>query len=218
MITVKYKSYNELSINKFFELNTKMNEAEDNELDKLVVTLSVLCDTDENSIYSLSIGEITELKEQIEWLTIAPDFDKTKEFKTIELPDFGKCNIDTKLKHFTISQYIDFQAFYKLADEHPEYLLSVFVLPDKHNYNDGYDQDELINSLANNIDIITARELTFFILKRLVNSIVSTLTFLEAQMKAKKVLTWNKEKKKIIAEKIEELKDMKEAIRLLGFV
>lgn len=214
---IKYKSYKELPIKKFFELEDYINNTDD-ELVKLVSVLSVLCDTDEDTISNLEIGEINELKNQLGWLSESPNIQKNFKSKTIELPVFGKCVIDTDLRKFTISQYIDFQTFWNKMNTNPEMLLSVFVIPKGKKYADGYDTAELIDVISNNIDIITAREMSFFILKRLVNSIVNTLIFLESQMKMKRVLTMNKQKKQLIMEKIEEIKQLKAAVRTIGCV
>lgn len=214
---LKYNSYNDLTINKFYELHEAMT-SENDDIDKIVSVAAVLCDVDENTICDMNIGDIADLKEQLVWLNEEPDYNVKFKCKYIDLPNFGKCKIDANMKNFTISQYIDFQTFYKDIKTNPERLMSVVIIPEKHKYCEGYDAFELMEDIRNNVDIITAKQICFFIVSRLVNSIVNTLTCLENNLMAKKILTWKKSKRKELQQHINQLRATKEMVRTLGCV
>lgn len=61
----------------------------------------------------------------------------------------NKYDIDTKLNEVTASQFIDFNNYMSGNEYKYEDVLSVFVIPDGHKYNDGYDIEAVKADILN---------------------------------------------------------------------
>lgn len=68
----------------------------------------------------------------------------------------------SKIENLTVAQYVDFQQYVKEKPQSLAKLLSVFVIPKGKQYNEGYDIEDVIDELNNNLDIVTANELSAF--------------------------------------------------------
>ena len=160
---LKKKSWRDVSINEYFDLKEKLDDGTLNEYDKEVIKLAFITEQDEDKIWSLSINEFRALQVQSLWMQEFPISDNPK-FSTIKI-NKETYNIDTNLQNFTIAQYIDFQSFYSKRKSNERVLgniLACFIIPKGHKYAEGYDIQELVSTLNNNLDILTANEIMFF--------------------------------------------------------
>lgn len=83
----------------------------------------------------------------------------------------------------TVAQYIDFQAIQADGfDKRPAEMLAIFLVPDKHQYNDGYDKDQQIEDMLD-MSITEALGVCDFFTKRLSRSISLILTALKLRMR-----------------------------------
>ena len=93
----------------------------------------------------------------------------------------------------SLSQYIDFQAIFKDYQNNMAEFLSILLLPEGKQYNDGYSKDEVIKDIEA-MSIETAMGLSRFFFRKWKRSLLSSLTYslriLTARMiKERKTLT-----------------------------
>lgn len=205
-MNIKKKSWNDITISDYKKIKEITEREFDSELEKGIAVLSVLCDVDEDEVYSLPISQLKGLLDGIAWMNEPYTFDKNWKADTITI-NGEKYDIVADINKFTVAQYADFQIYWDKRDDvdYMAKLLSVFIIPKGKTYNDGYDIVELIDILENNISINIWNSINFFFLKDLIRSIEASLYYsLWVTIK----MIWkekNKEKKK-------ELKEMKKKL------
>lgn len=193
-IQLKKKSWDDISINDYYELVDAMEDAELQPLDKSVSLLAILCDCAPDDIYNLPVYEIDKMNSQIGWVR---KFDFNKRFKSKHLTIAGKkYSVCVNLQEMTISQYMDFQTLWAKNDLRTYWgnILCCFIVPEGKKYCEDYDVQALADEFRNEVPITLANSVCFFFLKRLLTSIKSTLLFLTIMMK-KMGKTENKELK-----------------------
>lgn len=185
---LKYKSWNDISISLYKKIVAITEDKELCEAEKDIAVIALLCGKEEQEIYDMEIGEVQELGKYIQYLN-AFDFNKEKKHKKI-LVGNTKCRIDYNLQNFTYAQYVDFQGYWNVASytDNLSKLLSVFIIPKGKKYNEGYDMVEFINEIENNVSIVTANEICFFFLMKLLHSTKVMLTCLRLMTKMKKAM------------------------------
>lgn len=189
-IEVKIKSWRDCHIDTYFEIVDVLEQEDLSAAEKDIKILSILCDVDEDTIWSMDISKAKELISQAAWVNNF-DFDQNAKYKKLIL-NGQTYTIDTNLEHFTTAQYIDFQTFWAKKDmrNYMGNLLACFVIPKGKKYADGYDVAELANLITSELDIVSAQEILFFSQRRLLTSIQALRTYLMLQMrKMKKKLT-----------------------------
>ena len=93
------------------------------------------------------------------------------------------------MKKLTAAQYIDYQTLTAMKDQE-KYLaniLACFIVPKGCKYGDGYENDEIVAWIGENLSIVDGLNICFFFRKKYLNSIKLTLTSLELQMR---MLRW----------------------------
>lgn len=110
-----------------------------------------------------------------------------------------------KMEEMTTAQYIDYQAISKESAERVAEFLAIFMIPEGHKYNDGYDMEKVVNDVLEYLSAEEALSIADFFTKRCVRLIRRTLFLMEAKMKTmklmgpKKVKEQAKEAEKVIA-------------------
>ena len=210
MIELKYKSWNDISINTFNKLKEiKINSNDSLELlDSNIALLSILCDVDEDTIADLTTSEFSTLLSQTTFLKDMPKV-KIQEYYKINGKEY---QVFLSLKNMTVSQYIDFQTFYKDQDKYYKELLACFIIPKGKKYGEDYDVQEVIDDIGNHLSIVDANSILFFFVLLFQSLTKATLTYSIRQMKkARKKM--NKEEQEKIDMAIAE---MKRAMTLVG--
>lgn len=194
MKNIVKKSWRDVTINEFFKLKNNLSEFE-NEYEKEIYLISFVNNIPEEEVYNISISKLNELKDSLKFLE---KFELSKDVKFSKLTiNNSKYKIETDLQKFTVAQYIDFQTFFPKKNSKENYIgniLSCFIIPKGHKYNDGYDIAELINEINNTVDILTANEIIFFFLKKFLISIKVLERYLNYQMKIMKKVSSKKNK------------------------
>lgn len=158
---LRFRNWNEISVNTFNELKNIDYNKEDGvlgELEANIEILSILCDVDENDISNLSTTEFQYLISQIEFLKTMPKV-KVQDKYVI---NGKKYKVFLTLKDMTISQYIDFQTYYKDFNNKFAECLSCFLIPEGKKYGEGYDIAEVIDDIGNHLSIVDANSIMFF--------------------------------------------------------
>ena len=210
MIELKYKSWNDISINTFNKLKEiKINSNDSLELlDSNITLLSILCDVDEDTIASLTTSEFSTLLSQTTFLSTLPKV-KIQDTYTI---NGNKYEVFLTLKDMSVAQYIDFQTFYKDQDKYYKELLACFLIPKGKKYGDGYDIQKVIDDIGNHLSIVDANSILFFFVLLFQSLTKATLTYSIRQMKkARKKMNKEEQEKIDLA-----IAEMKRAMTLVG--
>lgn len=192
-ISIKKKSWDDISINEYYELVDAMEDANLQPLDKSVALLALLCECTVDDIYNLPVYQIDRLNAQIGWVR---KFDFNKRFNSKRLTIAGKkYDVCVNLQEMSISQYMDFQNLWGRKDLRTYWgnILACFLVPSGKKYCEDYDVQALAQEFRDEVPITLANSVCFFFLKRLLSSIKTTLLFLKIMMKEMGKKTPNKE-------------------------
>ena len=181
----KYTKWEDISISTYNKIR-KIQKEDVDDITKEVMVLSVLCECSEDDIWELKMNELNDLRTKLQFLQITEDVKKKKEFKRITI-DGVECDVITDLNKFSYAQYVDFQTFYPEEDGLAK-ILSTAVIPRGKKYNEGYDIVDFIDKISNNVDIVTANSITFFLQKNFLNSIRRINNYFRAHLRVKKMM------------------------------
>lgn len=170
------KSYNELPLGLFLKVNAVLEDKALDMLDQQAKIIALLSGKTENEIYSMPLAEYSRLAADADFLretcppATAPSRVIVGDVVLIPVQDITEINT---------AQYIDFQTFSKQGAAGLVGLLSVFLLPEGHSYNDGsYDMKAVKEAVAR-LDMPVAMGLVGFLFASLLKSIRVSLSFLD---------------------------------------
>lgn len=213
---LKYKNWNEVSINLYYKILDIIEDADLSAVEKDLAICALLCDVSEEEVYNLSVTEANDLISKIQWLST---FEFSQKFKGGSFKISGQeYTIDVDLQHMTIAQYIDFQSFYKPSDLRQYYgnLLACFIIPKGKKYGEGYDVSDLAKQLTENLSIVKANEILFFFLKDCLLSIKASQIYLDYLMRKMMRKEKDPQKKVKIEALMEKIKEMNQLLTI-GF-
>lgn len=193
MLEVKYKNYSELPINKYLEIKEIMI-SDDDKFEKEMRIISILCDVSMDDLYEMELSSLQGINSNLAYLSESIKCSDIKDSITINGKDYNVC---TKVKEFTVAQYVDFQNYPK-DENHMAENLSTFVVPNGKKYGEGYDIVEVINEFKEHLSIEDAVNLQNFFIKKLVNSIKDILHSLLPLMKREMKKTKNPKAQEIL--------------------
>ena len=176
-------SWDNISINKYYEIYDILFDetSGEGEINKQVRLVSVITGKSEEEIWNMPLTESTALISKLIFLN---KFDiKPRSFSTITVND-EEYDVQADASKMTTSQFVDYQMFTKLPFRDAiDKLLSVFVIPKGHLYNDNYDIVAVQRDFRENMPFKLAQEILGFILSKYRTSLESSLTYLENQIK-----------------------------------
>lgn len=180
------ESYKDLTINKYQEIR-QIIEEDGGELAIQSKIIACLTGMEVDDVLNLSLTRYHELVQKTAFLLEKPKLDGRIPNK---LNINGKeCIITKDVKKLTAAQYIDYQTLTAMKDQE-KYLaniLACFIVPKGCKYGDGYENDEIVAWIGENLSIVDGLNICFFFRKKYLNSIKLTLTSLELQMR---MLRW----------------------------
>lgn len=91
-------------------------------------------------------------------------------------------DVDLDITKLSVAQFIDYQNYSKEENPKLEKLISVFVWPKGHTYNDGYDIKQVQEDILN-WPFAVVKKIGFFLAKQLETFINLTLYYLKADLK-----------------------------------
>lgn len=160
---LKYKSWKDINVNTFIRLKSEWQNFETtgdkvmDELNSSIILLSILCDATEDEITNLSKSEFITLLHQTGFIN---DMPKAK-IQDKYVINGKKYKVFLTLQDMSISQYIDFQTFYKEQDKYFKELIACFLIPDGKKYGE-YNINEVIDDIGNHMTIVDAHSILFF--------------------------------------------------------
>ena len=195
-------NYRDLPIGKYEEI-VKICDTDLSDYDRRVKIVSVLSGLTEDEVLKLPLATFT-------------DYSARSRFVEHECPENlipGVCRSYqmggfvllpcTDIRKITAGQYIDFQTFSQDKANKTVELLSCFLIPRGHDYNEGYDILDVHNALREEMSVAEALALLAFFFKGWLMSILDTLSYSARMVKRIK----NREKKAALMMKIQDLLD-----------
>ena len=176
-------SYKDLTIKEYLELKELMAEERADDLSAQVRLVAFLDKKTEEEIMSMKLPDYHKLVEKTKFLMELPEPSK-KAPKSIKIGNY-KLNVVTDIAKMTTAQYIDYQNFLAMEDKE-KYIANIvgcFFVPQGKKYNVGYDIDEVVDLIANNVSIQDALDICFFFTQKWLSSIKDSLRYMEWKTK-----------------------------------
>ena len=184
MITIKYDSWEKISINRYKQLQNAINNIEDvgdneiNVLNQNITIISILADVDEDVVADLTTHEFSKLIGGISFLKEMP--------KPKPKPKYRLNGIEYELnldfKQMTMSQYIDYHTLAVDKQKNIVQLLACFLIPKGKKYCEGYRIEDAINDIGNYLSAADAYSLLFFFALIYRSLMRATLNYLNKKM------------------------------------
>ena len=196
---LKYNSPGDLPLAKYLKTLEIFNDTSLSDLDKNVEILAIYADTTVDSILKLRPEEVgvhmAEMSEAIS--SYKPS--NSKRPKKIKIND-QVYTINYNVGKLNMAQYIDFQQIIVKKNylENLPALLSIFIIPKGHKYNDDYDILELRNILENNMTLDEALSIVFFSKMKSTGLIKTKLLYYKAMLKIMRWTTRDKQTKEML--------------------
>ena len=151
-------------------------------------------------ILMIPLNEVRQYMDNTEFLLHEIKPIKAKRHYTV---NGRRYNLFKDAAEMTVAQYIDFQSIYQEGfDKRPAEMLSIFLIPDGHIYNDGYDKEEVVNDMYD-MSVREALGVADFFTKRYVRLIRSILVLLKIRMKWMVLVARKKDKEMMKALELE---------------
>lgn len=191
MVNIKYKNWEQIPLGKYNEiLETIKDYQEDQELETEIKIISILSDISENELWNTPIEHLRGIRNQISFVYSKPEW-KNHKVKNIKIGKYD-CQIISNASEMTVAQYVDFQQYIHMSKNVNAEILSTFIIPKGMKYGDGYDLNDLIETIKNELPVGVAQSIFGFFLKRSINSIDNTLLYLYLMMK---MMPWSQKMK-----------------------
>lgn len=154
--------WKDINIKQFKNINKILKEENLTDVEKNLELIAYVFDLSEDDLYDMDLGTIRKYANELEFINeFKPDY--TKEPKIKRIGDY-EVGVDYHLSKFTVSQYIDFMAEINSTEPDIARLCATILIPKGHKYNDGYNLEEFIERIEQEVNIFDAEALVFFYL------------------------------------------------------
>lgn len=165
--------------------------------EKFIRTVAILNDMDIEKVENMPLAGFRNLDSDMSFMVDTP--------RQVKFPSKYVLNghtyiLNSDLKKFTVAQYIDFQEFVKGRFK-TSTVLTVFLIPEGHTYNDGYDMVEVIRDMGE-LDMISVNSITLFFSLSLKSLMLGMLAYFDKKVKRMK----EKEREKMKVMILEQMK------------
>lgn len=194
-------NYNDLTIGKYQKIK-EINDAGYDESESHIQIIAVLADMDIDEVANMNILEFKKYNQKLEFLLDLPP-----KRAVATKYNLGGMELETMLAvdEMTVAQYIDYQTYLKDSDKYLVELLSVFLIPKKKTYGEGYDIIEVQKVIRENLSIVDAISLSAFFLQWYLALTEVTVTSLTKKMKRMMRKEKDTEKKMVLQKAIQDL-------------
>lgn len=196
---LKYNSPGDLPLAKYLKTLEIFNDASLSDLDKNIEILAIYADTTVDSILKLRPDVVEEYFVAMSNSISSYKASNSKRPKKIKIND-QVYTINYNIGKLNMAQYIDFQQIIVKKNylENLPALLSIFIIPKGHKYNDDYDIIELRNILENNITLDEALSIIFFSKMKSISLIKLKLLYYRSMLKIMRWTTKDKQTKEML--------------------
>jgi hypothetical protein len=160
---------------------------------KTVHVIALLSGLAVEEVERIPVNQFNKILPALEFLNTEPETHYHQFEYTINGREY---DFKGKLQEITTAQYIDYRAYISEEDKDIVKLMSVFLIPKGHEYNDGYDMEQVINDI-NDMCWLDLRAAAFFFRIQLAAYILILKSSLEKTLKATKKNKTQQEKKQI---------------------
>jgi hypothetical protein len=175
--------WDNITISKYYDIMDVFDGDED-DITKNVKLVALMLDKDESEIWDMDMAEAGEYISRLQFLNKF-DFPMHPNMK-INLPGY-ELEVMKDVTKISVAQYVDFQGFIKLPlREGMDKILSIFIIPKGHKYNDGYDIIDLQGVIRNNMSFRVAEGLLGFFLRKYSKSLIHFLGYCRRQIRKTK--------------------------------
>lgn len=196
---LKYNSPGDLPLAKYLKTLEIFNDASLSDLDKNIEILAIYADTTVDSILKLRPDVVEEYFAEMSNSISSYKASNSKRPKKIKIND-QVYTINYNIGKLNMAQYIDFQQIIVKKNylENLPALLSIFIIPKGHKYNDDYDIIELRRILENNITLDEALSIIFFSKMKSISLIKLKLLYYRSMLKIMRWTTKDKQTKEML--------------------
>ena len=196
---LKYNSPGDLPLAKYLKTLEIFNDESLSDLDKNIEILAIYADTTVDSILKLRPDVVEEYFAEMSNSISSYKPSNSKRPKKIKIND-QVYTINYNIGKLNMAQYIDFQQIIVKKNylENLPALLSIFIIPKGHKYNDDYDIIELRNILENNITLDEALSIIFFSKMKSISLIKLKLLYYRSMLKIMRWTTKDKQTKEML--------------------
>lgn len=196
---LKYNSPGDLPLAKYLKTLEIFNDASLSDLDKNIEILAIYADTTVDSILKLRPDVVEEYFADMSNSISSYKPTNSKRPKKIKIND-QVYTINYNIGKLNMAQYIDFQQIIVKKNylENLPALLSIFIIPKGHKYNDDYDIIELRRILENNITLDEALSIIFFSKMKSISLIKLKLLYYRSMLKIMRWTTKDKQTKEML--------------------
>lgn len=176
-------NYNDLTVGKYQEIRVLLNGEVVDEYSTNIQLVSILSDMTEDEVLSLELTQYKALNQKLSFLLQEPP-----KRMIANVYKIGGYELETMLAidKMSVAQYVDYQTFVKDTDKFLVEMLSIFLIPKGHKYNEGYDIIEVQKAIRDNLSIVDAMSLSAFFLLWSQSLMKATLTSLTKKAKKMK--------------------------------
>ena len=171
------------------------------DIDRQVEMVSILTDTPVDDLLNMPVPEYSALAGCTAFLGEEPPQPQERVLKEYRLGGLTLIPV-TDIRKMTTAQFIDFQNYLKEGDGKDVELLSVFLVPKGHKYNEGYDILDVQGAIRDNLSLLHAQDLRAFFSGKCRTYALASLTF--SGWQARKIR--NRETRKAMQDQIAEAK------------
>lgn len=172
------------------------------EVDKQVKIIAILNGLTEQEVLDLPLPTYTEYARATRFLSAPCDTGKAGRIGSKYTIGEWILRPETDWQKLTAAQFIDFQQLSKDLEANTIALLSVFLVPEGHKYNSGYDVAEVRQAIADHLSVQDAMEILGFFFGQLPELLRDSLASLESTAKRLK----DKKKRATLLERVEAAK------------
>ena len=196
---LKYNSTGELPLSKYLKTLEIFNDKYLSDLDKNIEILAIYSDTTVDDILKLRPEEVGAHLADMSNVISSYKPSNSKHPKNIKIND-QVYNVNYNIGKLNMAQYIDFPQTIvnKNYLENLPALLSIFIIPKGHKYNDDYDILELRNILENNMTLDEALSIVFFLKTKSISLIKLKLLYYKLMLKIMRWTTRDKQTKEML--------------------
>ena len=196
---LKYNSPGDLPLAKYLKTLEIFNDKNLSDLDKNIEILAIYSDTTVDEILKLRPDAVGSYFSDMSNAISSYKPSNSKHPKKIKIND-QVYNVNYNIGKLNMAQYIDFQQtiIKKNYLENLPALLSIFIIPKGHKYNDDYDIIELRRILENNITLDEALSIIFFSKMKSISLIKLKLLYYRSMLKIMRWTTKDKQTKEML--------------------
>lgn len=194
------------------EISTLQLATED---EKNLKVASVVCKVPYDELMHMPLEKVREYMDQTEFLFTKPKPKKAMNFYIVNGRRYKLLKNEMEM---LTSQYIDFQAIYKDGfEKRPGELLSVMMVPEGHEYNDGYDKERVIDDMYD-MKVEEALGIVDFFTQRLKRLMEWTRTYFNLRVRMLRIMAPKDQKEMYRAMEIQLNLMMEELSSIYGWI